>query len=99
MIIPNSDMNTCDASLRVKLGSEIMPCQRAKVEAISARLPILREGGCHYSQALELEWDALDIIRILGRNQRLGLRPNYKFGDNTKRRRGAFHRLSNRTEE
>ena len=44
MIIPNSNIITCDASLRVKLGSEIMLCQRAKVEAISACLPNLWTG-------------------------------------------------------
>jgi hypothetical protein len=37
---------------------------------------------------------ALDVIRVLGRNGWLGLRPDHKLGDNTKRRRGAFQRLS-----
>ena len=38
--------------------------------------------------------NALDVIRVLGRNRRLRLRPDHKLGDNTKRRSSAFQRLS-----
>ena len=84
MIIPNSNMITCDASLRVKLGSDIKSCQRAKVEPKSTCLPNLWAGITPSHLDAQTGADILDVIRVLGHNWRLGLRPDNKLGDDTK---------------
>ena len=69
-----------------------MLCQRAKVEAISACLPSL--WGCHsFRSGARIEWNALDVIRVPGHNRRFRVCLDYKLGDDTKRRRGAFQCL------